>query len=163
VEIQLRRARVEDATTIRNLHVAAIRRTCKPDYTPEQILAWSANRKIDRYRWAMEEGGETMFVAVSQNRIVGFSSCYDDEICSVYVHPNYKGRGIGAILLQAVEDEIRGAGWEEAHLNATLTAVQFYAKYGWENTGGLKEEERNGVGIPCVGMTKRYEKIGSGR
>ena len=78
MEVKLRRARVEDATKIRDLHVAAIRKTCAPDYTPEQILAWSANRNVDRYRWAMEEGGETMFVAVSENKIVGFSSCYDD-------------------------------------------------------------------------------------
>ena len=156
MEVKLRRARVEDATKIRDLHVAAIRKTCAPDYTPEQILAWSANRNVDRYRWAMEEGGETMFVAVCQNKIVGFSSCYDDEICSVYVHPNFKARGIGALLLQAVEDEVQGAGWEEAHLNATLTAQNFYIKYGWQNTGGLKSEERNGVAIPCIGMTKRF-------
>ena len=57
MEVKLRRARVEDATKSRDLHVAAIRKTCAPDYTPEQILAWSANRNADRYRWAMEEGG----------------------------------------------------------------------------------------------------------
>ncbi len=31
-----------------------------------------------------------------------------------------RSRGIGAMLLQAVEDEVQGAGGDEAHLNATL-------------------------------------------
>ena len=156
MEIKIRRARVEDAIKIRDLHVAAIRKTCAPDYTAEQIQAWSKDRKVERYRWAMEEGGESMFVALDQNRVVGFSSCYDDEVCSVYVHPQYVARGIGAILLQVVEDEIRGTGYDEAFLNATLTAQNFYVRYGWVNTGGLKSEERNGVGIPCMGMSKRF-------
>jgi len=147
---------VADAVKIRDLHVAAIRKTCAPDYTAEQIQAWSANRKVERYRWAMEEGGEIMFVAVELERIVGFSSCYDDEICSVYVHPKFIGRGIGGMLLQAVEDEIKGIGYEEAFLNATLTAQNFYIRFGWLNTGGLKSEERNGVDIPCIGMSKRF-------
>lgn len=156
MKIQIRRARVEDATKIRDLHVAAIRKTCAPDYTAEQIQAWSKDRKVERYRWAMEEGGEIMFVAVDQERVLGFSSCYDDEVCSVYVHPKFVAHGIGAMLLQAVEDEIKSIGYDEAFLNATLTAKNFYARYGWLDTGGLRSEERNGVGIPCIGMSKRF-------
>jgi GNAT superfamily N-acetyltransferase len=56
------------------------------------------------------------------------------EIKRMWLHPSTRGRGLGAVLLDALEDAARELGATEAVLdtNATLeAAVGLYRRHGW--------------------------------
>jgi putative acetyltransferase len=155
--IGLRRARPEDALKIRNVHVASIRALCAGEYTPEQIAAWTAGARPERYRRAMAEG-EIIFVAERGPRIVGFSALEGDQVQAVYVHPQFARRGVGTLLLRAVEAEARDRGIVELRLSASLTAVPFYRSLGYRELGNTMHPLSTGILIPCVRMVKRLRE-----
>ena len=96
-----------------------------------------------------------MFVAMANERIVGFSCARPGEIAAVYVDPRHVRQGVGRQLL-AVAESIAGRARRKLWLHASLTAVPFYLASGYR-----KERRhsllRGGVPIPCVRMTKRLE------
>lgn len=47
----------------------------------------------------------------------------------------WRGRGVGAAMLQALLDRARDHGWEEVHLNAQVDAMDFYAQHGFVAEG----------------------------
>ncbi len=75
------------------------------------------------------------------------------EVDSVYVAPWGQGMGLGSYLLGYAEEAGRLAGLKDLWLDASLNAVSFYAKYGWEEKK-RHARERNGFEIPVVRMEK---------
>jgi GNAT superfamily N-acetyltransferase len=77
--------------------------------------------------WLCEEGA----------RVVGFSMAdrRTGEMWVIAVLPEFEGRGVGARLLQSVEDWLWSQGWSEAWLTTSidpaLRAYGFYRKQGW--------------------------------
>src|SRR4051812_13209793 len=106
----IRLATPDDADALCDLHIRSIRVLCAADYTPEQIEAWCRPKAPEKYRLAMTEGGETMFVAVDEvGSLAGFSSFKGDELYAIYVAPDSVRRGIGRRLLETVESAARQA------------------------------------------------------
>lgn len=151
--ITIRRARLDDALRIRNLHVRSIRVLCREEYTKRQIAAWSGGRKPRDYRRAMTAGGERMVVAEDGERLAGFASLRGDEVLAVYVHPRCARRGVGTRLLAAAESRARRRGVRRLYLDATLTGVPFYLVRGYRS---VRQHAvlRNGIAIPVVQMMK---------
>jgi GNAT superfamily N-acetyltransferase len=59
------------------------------------------------------------------------------EVKRLYVQPEYRGRGIAAVLYRTLEDYARGYGYEWLYLDTTdeMTAAQrFYAGLEYEST-----------------------------
>jgi len=150
----IRPATPDDADALCDLHVRSIRVLCAADYTPEQIEAWCRPKAPEKYRKAMTEGGETMFVAVGEGgSLAGFASFKGDELYAVYVAPESTRRGVGRRLLETVEVAARQAGTMRLRFRSTLTAVEFYLRCGYEK-GEETVSRMSGVEIPCVWMTK---------
>ena len=152
--VRIRRARPTDALRIRNLHVRSIRGLCARDYTRREIDAWTKNRTAAGYRYWMTKGGESMYVATVGDRPVAFGALHGAEVRAVYVDPPWAGRGVGARMLERLERDALARGEHRLHLNATLTAIEFYRRHGWRR-GRPGAHVRNGVPIRCVRMTKR--------
>ncbi|MCG7520830.1 GNAT family N-acetyltransferase [Ruegeria sp. Ofav3-42] len=72
------------------------------------------------------------------------------EITLLYIDPDHTGFGIGRVLLQRLEQELIDAGCAEGRLEATRTAQGFYARNGWQATGGCSQ--RND--LSCLSMRK---------
>lgn len=51
-------------------------------------------------------------------------------LSALYVAPEFRGRGLGAALVKAIEDHARAVGTRTLHLYTT-EAEAFYAKVGW--------------------------------
>ncbi|MFB6228635.1 MAG: GNAT family N-acetyltransferase [Halobacteriales archaeon] len=64
---------------------------------------------------------------------------------------NYRGRGLGRTILEAVEETARKQGFERARLHAQIRSAGFYEALGYERVS----EEFEEAGIPHVAMEKR--------
>ncbi len=76
------------------------------------------------------------------------------RISVVYTHPDYAGMGIGRQLLNMVEDDIRRAGFSHIVLFATMNAVRFYRRRGFEDRGDQLLEVADGHYITIRRMVK---------
>src|SRR5207237_4644206 len=79
------------------------------------------------------ERGETVLVAQTDRKIVGFGSLHGPEIAMLYLLPAYQGRGIGRLLFRRILEEVRDAGHEAAWLWVLVNnhpARRFYVANG---------------------------------
>ena len=94
--IRVRRARLDDARRIRDLHVRSIRVLCRPHYTPRQIAAWSGGRRPAAYRRTMASRRQVMFVAEDRGRLVGFASIGKNHVYAVTRGDRARASGRGS-------------------------------------------------------------------
>lgn len=153
-EISVRQAQLKDVEQICLVHIASVRVLCANDYTPNQIEAWVGKLTPKRHLEAMEETGEIMFVASKSQAIIGFSSLFENELCAVYVHPDYARQGVGTMLLNAVETEAISQNIEKLEFSASINAKPFYQRRGYEVVERSFHTLRSGVRIPCFLMEK---------
>ena len=59
----------------------------------------------------------------------------DAHIGRMAVLREWRGRGVGSALLQALLDEARRQGWREVELNAQVQALPFYRRFGFREEG----------------------------
>ena len=74
----------------------------------------------------------------------------DGHIGRMAVLKEWRGKGVGALLLQALVDQARTRGHAAARLNAQIHAAGFYRRYGFEDEGPEFME----AGIPHVAMQR---------
>ena len=71
----------------------------------------------------------------------------------------FRGKGVGALLLQSLLEQARLRGDTQVRLNAQITASGFYLRYGFRACGPEFME----AGIPHVEMMRdlRTDRVGS--
>ncbi len=74
----------------------------------------------------------------------------DGHIGRMAILKDWRRRGIGAAILEALVDAARRRGDREIALSAQLHAVEFYRAYGFEPLGEVYEE----AGIPHQAMVR---------
>jgi GNAT superfamily N-acetyltransferase len=122
-EVAIRALGPEDAEEIVQVHRAAVHQTAAAHYGPDALDAWSppvTPERIDRYRARIASGEETALVAVENGSVVGFASIVVllGELRALYVSPAVGRRGVGARLLEAVEELARERGLDELRTGA---------------------------------------------
>lgn len=75
----------------------------------------------------------------------------DGRIGRMAVLAAWRGRGVGAAILEALMAEARRRGFRETYLHAQSHALDFYARHGYVVEG----EEYFEAGIPHIGMRAR--------
>ena len=75
----------------------------------------------------------------------------DGHIGRMAVRPDWRGRGVGSALLEALVDIATKRGDAKAMLNAQTHAMPFYARYGFAAVGEPFDE----AGIPHQAMEAR--------
>ncbi len=70
----------------------------------------------------------------------------------VYTTPENRGKGIGALLCQYIQERAKGFGLEHIYL-FTHTAEQLYSRLGWQQIERLEWKDKN-----IVVMEKRLEE-----
>lgn len=81
------------------------------------------------------------------------------KIGRMAVVAEWRGKGVGGALLEALLDEARALGWPEVTLNSQTHAMPFYAGYGFEAFGAEFME----AGIPHRKMRKQLGAPDPGR
>lgn len=149
----MRSLQPEDAQAVFDLHTRAITEVCAKHYSPEAITAWVGGRTPEGYL-RNQSRGENFHVAVNATGTpIGFCGWRNNEVCGLYVNPDYHGQGVGTALLKAAETAAQASGTPLTQLEATITAQGFYEKHGYTKTG-TGTTLRNGTEIPHITMQK---------
>jgi len=97
------------------------------------------------------EAGERFFVADEGGAVVGYASWQEDELLSLFVHPDFQGTGIGSALLSACFDDAARINATISIVKSVLGAEEFYCRHGFLIVGPGSTGKR-GVIIPDTRM-----------
>lgn len=78
------------------------------------------------------------------------------HVRQVVVEPDWRGIGVGELLMELIEKRLAARGFREIYLHARESAEGFYRRLGYVDRGERFEE----VGIPHVAMYKKLEYRG---
>ncbi|WP_428635215.1 GNAT family N-acetyltransferase [Sedimenticola sp.] len=122
-------------------------------YTPEQKKAW-APTPVDYSRWSERLSKKKPFVAMLENRVVGFIELdADGYIDCIYTHPDFQGMGVASALYKYLVAEAKGRGIERLYVEASLIAKPFFEHRGF-SVIKKNEVKRNGVSLVNFSMEK---------
>ena len=126
MHILIRRATAADAEAVHEIVLLALREMNVWDYPPSVI-----DRLVLTLPDKVASNLETLcaFVAVVDGQVVGTGSLSGQTVSSVYVHPDHQRRGVGAALVEAVENTCQHG---MLSVQSSVTAKSFYAKRGFK-------------------------------
>jgi len=102
--------------------------------------------------------GHLLAVRDGEGRVVGFIGVEGDEVAMLFVHPDWRGRGIGRRLLTHAVAALGAARLDVNEQNEQ--AIGFYRRMGFEAVG---RSERDGMGKPYPLLhLRRREALGEG-
>lgn len=126
VQFEIRRYRDDEVDAVWAVFSASTRISVARDYHPDLIERWAPADR-DMNQWGQRLEAKNPFVAVVENRIVGFAEIEESGfIDCFYVHPDFQGKGIGKALLATVEKVAIEEGAERLFANVSVTARTFF-------------------------------------
>lgn len=152
----IRKAVHEDAPLIIQAHIRSIREVCSPDYTKEQIAAWSG-RDFQVSRWCESIDRDQVWVISNEKReIFGFGHLMfqvenEAYVAGLYFVPEAKGLGFGRQMMELILAEVKKRQIKLIKLNGTKTAQKFYLAAGFtagESTCVTMMDQQ----IDCINM-----------
>ena len=155
----VRRARLEDAAAIAEVHVQTWQAAYGRALGAERLAGIDVGRRREMWERALTQGWGDIWVAEEDARVVGFVSVGDSrssdgegELFAIYVLPEAWGGGAGPELMAGARDALRER--YPASILGVLEdnprARRFYEREGWEHDGGRQEEELLGVTVAEV-------------
>jgi Sortase and related acyltransferases len=158
--IEIRRARLEDAAAIAEVHVRTWQSAYEHVFGAERLAGIDVGAREGTARRFATDAGYDAFVAADDGRIVGFVACGSAEeeaeqrreLFAIYVLPEAWGSTAASGLMHAALDAMRSRGAAEAILwvlDDNPRARRFYEREGW-HADGSAESEYLGLTVPLV-------------
>lgn len=163
--MNIRRAIEHDAGAIAEIHVASwvfTYRSLVPDAFLDSLSVEERRRKWERIT-ANPDSATRVWVACDGDDIIGFGSTgvssHGDrseslaELFTLYLRPDWIGRGVGQHLVRHALDDLAARGFTAVILwvlEANAAARRFYERGGWRLDGGTQVNE--------LGMQVRYRR-----
>ena len=138
--MKIRNVKAEDIAHFVNLYIEAYKGLEKYAYTKE--------RDVKRYfKWLLSRDPNGFFIAELEEP-VGFVACDTNwfspfersrvgEIHELFVHPNFRGKGVGRMLVKKAIEHAKSRNRKKAGLWVGVenySAKQFYQKLGFRET-----------------------------
>lgn len=97
---------------------------------------------------------EEVYLALVQGSIIGTGSTRKNEICRLFILPEYQGKGYGNRLMNLLETRIF-ENYPKVHLDASFPAESMYLKRGYQIISYEKIKTENGDFLCWHAMEKR--------
>ncbi|MDC8759149.1 GNAT family N-acetyltransferase [Janthinobacterium fluminis] len=152
--ITLKAAAAADIPALWALRTDAVRRSCASYYAPGIIAVWSAAPLPPVYAALVAGGGAVMAESAGELQGYAILDRGNGEVGAVFVAPDSGGRGVGKILLGALERMARADRRARLHLYASLNAVGFYRAAGFVPLREAQYAHPSGIALDCVYMEK---------
>jgi putative acetyltransferase len=148
--MNIRKAIIDGALLIMQLHERCVLELCRDDYTPEQLKDWLSSSNLERNKIRLER--HRAYLAEKDGKLIGYVRWNPEtnELCSIFVDPDFVRQGVATKLMEVAVQDAKEMGVKEFWLDASLTAVPFYEAMGWNYI----EQSRHGT-LECVKMTKQ--------
>lgn len=157
--MEIRRARLEDAAAIAEVHVRTWQAAYEHVFGAERLAGIDVAAREGLARHFATDAEHDAFVAEEDGRIVGFVASgppeqeeEQRELFAIYVLPEAWGSAAGPGLMRAALDAMRGRGAAGAILwvlDDNPRARRFYEREGWYPDGSA-ESEYLGLSVPLV-------------
>ena len=140
----IRRLKEEDAKAVSELIITTIRISNVRDYPvelmEELVKTQTPEHVLQRASWTH------FYVAEEADRIIGCGAIgpywgKEDEssLFSIFVHPDYQGKGIGRMIVGALEQDEFALRARRIEIPASITGLPFYRKMGYSFKDGKAE------------------------
>lgn len=147
---KIRRFRPEDAEEVSALIAKTLRTANIKVYPKEYIEANVSSHSADVLTERAKEGH--MYVVCDDLRIVGcgaiagyWGSTTESILLTVFVLPEYQGQGIGKSIILTLEQDEFFLRAKRIEIPASITAVDFYRKMGYDYKNGIAETDEEWV------------------
>ncbi len=141
---KIRRFQTSDAEEVSALIAKTLRTVNIKDYPEEYIEANVSSHSADVLIERAEHGH--MYVICDNSRIVGcgaidgyWGSTTESILLTVFVLPEYRGKGIGKLIIRTLEQDEFFFRAKRIEIPASITAVGFYRKMGYDFKNGIAE------------------------
>lgn len=149
-KISIRRFRKGDEAAVSDVICTTLSVSNSKDHSAEFIEESIKNHSPSLVALRAEESH--FYVVLDHRKIIGcggitgyWGSETESYIVSVFVLPEYQGRGIGRKIIETLEaDEFFLRAWR-TEIGSSLTAVDFYRKMGYEYKNGVTSLDEYGV------------------
>ena len=154
--MEIRLFKPEDAEETALVIEKTLRVSNSRDY-PEQYIEFNiASHSADELIKASNE--RHMYVVSEGERIIGtggiagyWGSLTESILLTIFVLPEYQGKGVGRRIIETLEKDEYFLRAQRIEIPASLTAVDFYLKMGYDY--------KNGIAEPEDGLMYRLEKF----
>ena len=144
--MEIRRFRPEDAQETALVIAKTLRVSNSRDYPEEFIEQNIASHSAEELIKASNE--RHMYVICDGDRIIGtggiagyWGSLTESILLTVFILPEYQGKGLGRKLIDTLEQDEYFLRAQRIEIPASLTAVQFYRKMGYDYKNGITEPD----------------------
>lgn len=121
-----------DEPALWEVFFSAVHQTAAAQYSPAQVDAW-APRDRDPAAWEQRMRGILPYVAVAQERIVGYADIqHDGYIDHFFVSPAVARQGVGSALMRHLHAEARSRSITTLYAHVSLTARPFFERWGFQ-------------------------------
>ena len=154
--MKIRRFAEKDAEEVSTMIIRTLKTTNSKDYSEEAIKTLEKQLQPSHI---LERAGWTHFYVVEENdTIIGcgaigpyWGSETESSLFTIFVLPEYQGKGVGRKIIEALEQDEYFLKAKRVEIPASITAVNFYRKMGYEY--------KNGIDHPDEEQLYRLEKF----
>lgn len=157
--VQIRPAARDDEPALTAAHVASVRGVDGSAYDDAELAVWASGAVSTSY--GLDDSDTVVLVAEREGAVAGFAEASVDaaELDKLYVDPEHQGRGIATSLSEAVDRRLRSRGVESLSVEASVNAVPFYERVGYERVGTHRKPitvDGTSVEMTMVDMEKAF-------
>ena len=130
--MNLRQITLKDQIILKKIYFDSIKSIDENIYSPEQKSIWSSQAWVNKeFHKSITKGKG--FIMEDLNNNIGFAIRYPDRKLSLlYVKGKFTRKGIGDILIKAIEKEAIKEGLLSIKTDASLLSYKLFIKNQWE-------------------------------
>lgn len=157
---QIRRAKHGDEQAIHEVHMYSIMNVCIKEHGKEEVTGWG-QRPFDEKKWSNAIDKHCVWVVEETNTtaikgmaclIIKNEEKRCAELAALYFHPEIMGMGLGRKIMGIMTKICKENAINTIKMDSSLTALGFYKKMGFKETGPLVKEEIGGSMVSGIPM-----------